>query len=266
MGGAYTALAEDANALHYNPAGLARIKRSQATFMHNAHIQGLSQQYLGYAHPKHFGLSLNYLGFGNVPRTTIANPNSTLGDFGVSHVAVTAGYGYALDDRMSIGVGLKFLRQVIDDVAAQGAAIDLGAIFHVPEVDGFVIGLAIQNMGPSANFQSSAEKLPLKAKAGGAYVFPLPGFPDYQTTLALDLIKERGTDVTIRFGSEVIVLKNAALRLGYSSRNTAGVGITAGMGWRFREHSLDYALVPFGDLGIAHRFSVTVRWGGSAQP
>ena len=51
------------------------------------------------------------------------------------------------------------------------------------------------------------------------------------------------------------------LRLGFNSRNDAGPGITAGVGWAQPNFSIDYALVPFGDLGAAHRISATVRWG-----
>ena len=52
LGGAYTALAADANALWYNPAGLARVRRYEATFMHNEHVEGITQEFVGFAAPK----------------------------------------------------------------------------------------------------------------------------------------------------------------------------------------------------------------------
>ena len=75
LGGAYTSLATDANALLYNPAGLAKVPRHEATFMHNSYMQGINQEYLAYANPAGWGAELNYLGFGTVPRTTTANPD-----------------------------------------------------------------------------------------------------------------------------------------------------------------------------------------------
>ena len=51
LGGAYTALATDANALLYNPAGLGLVRQSQIAFMHNQYIAGLTQEYMGLATP-----------------------------------------------------------------------------------------------------------------------------------------------------------------------------------------------------------------------
>ncbi|MEK7744548.1 MAG: hypothetical protein AAB578_09205, partial [Elusimicrobiota bacterium] len=43
--------------------------------------------------------------------------------------------------------------------------------------------------------------------------------------------------------------------------NDAGPGITAGVGWVLGDLDLDYAFVPYGDLGISHRISVSWRFG-----
>ena len=65
LGGAYTALASDANALLYNPAGLGGLKTHEATLMHNEYVQGLTQEYAGVATRQGFGGALNYLRFGD---------------------------------------------------------------------------------------------------------------------------------------------------------------------------------------------------------
>jgi hypothetical protein len=56
-----------------------------------------------------------------------------------------------------------------------------------------------------------------------------------------------------------------SLRLGFGTRNDAGPGITAGVGWALRDFDLDYAFVPYGDLGVSHRLSVTWRFGEDAR-
>ena len=77
MSGAYTALATDANALHYNPAGLGMVARNEVTFMHNQYFEGVTQEYIGFASPKGWGLNLNYLTSGDETKTTISNPTGT---------------------------------------------------------------------------------------------------------------------------------------------------------------------------------------------
>ncbi|MBI5242460.1 MAG: hypothetical protein HY922_02100, partial [Elusimicrobia bacterium] len=134
----------------------------------------------------------------------------------------------------------------------------MGALYRVPEAPGLALGLAVQNIGPTVKFQQASENLPLNIRMGGAYAFTIRG---QKSALALDITKERSEGALIGFGAETIVAKALALRLGYNTRNAAGPGVSVGVGWLLSNFSFDYAFVPFGDLGNAHRLSVTLRWG-----
>jgi len=51
MGGAFTAIADDATAAYWNPAGLTKIENIEATFMYSANMSVDRQfNYFGYAH------------------------------------------------------------------------------------------------------------------------------------------------------------------------------------------------------------------------
>ena len=70
MGGAHVALAEDGTAACWNPAGLSRLSRRQAGFMHSERFTGIvTYNYLGYAQPfrqtEGVALSLIALGVGD---------------------------------------------------------------------------------------------------------------------------------------------------------------------------------------------------------
>lgn len=258
LGGAYAALAADANAVHYNPAGLSFIKSHQASFMHAEHFQDVTQEYGALALKQGFGLMVNTLGFGDVGRTTLSNPRGTgLDSFGIRDWAVAAGYGRKVKwDWLGLGGNIKYLREDIDNVSAQAGAVDLGVLADLKDPLGVPLsfGLALQNLGTKLKFQSSREELPLNLKAGLAYRFWESG------TLALDVNHPREGDPTVHVGAEYVANKTAALRLGYNGRNDAGTGITLGGGVFLRRFALDYAFVPFGDLGNAHRFSLSYRW------
>ncbi|MDE2292199.1 MAG: tetratricopeptide repeat protein, partial [Elusimicrobia bacterium] len=261
LGGAYTALAGDANSLLYNPAGLGRMNAHEATFMHDEHFAGVTQEYAAYASPWGLGAVLDTLHFGDVPRTTYSNPaGSGLGTVGLDDLMLGLGYGRAVADGAYAGAGLKLIRESIAGVDAQAYALDLGAQLDPRPLPGLTLGLALQNLGPSVRFQSASEDLPLNLRMGGAYRFTAFGQGE---TLALDVTKERSESPLVAFGAETVVAGVLPLRVGFTTRNQAGPGVTAGMGWTHAGFSVDYAFVPYGDLGSAHRVSVTVRWGAS---
>ena len=51
MGGAFYAVADDATAAYWNPAGLAYLQRKEVTTMQAALYEQTSFNYMGYAHP-----------------------------------------------------------------------------------------------------------------------------------------------------------------------------------------------------------------------
>ncbi|HNW43546.1 MAG TPA: PorV/PorQ family protein [Elusimicrobiales bacterium] len=259
LGGAYTALARDANALQYNPAGLGEIKQQQVVFMHNQYLQEITQEYLAYASPQGWGLSLNYLSFGSVRRTLTNNHAGTgLGGVGLTDMALGGGYGGALGTNLAAGAGFRYIKENIAGISGQGFGFDIGLLYFPPILEKAVFGAAVQNLGPDVKFQSGKEKLPMNLRLGAAYSFKMKELP---CSLSMDVTKARGEDALAAAGLEVIVSKTFPVRLGYSARNAAGPGITAGLGYRLSELNFDYAFVPSGELGAAHRLSVGYRWG-----
>lgn len=260
MGGAYTALASGSHALHYNPAGLGGLSRHEASFMHNEHFEGTSQEYASVALRQGVGFSVNYLGVHNVPRTTINQPGGNLGNFGGGSLAASAAYGRAVHDDVRLGGGVSYLRETIDDVSADVAALSFGGLWKAP-VKGLNLGVSLQNIGSDAKFASKSESLPLVLRAGSAWT--IAGLGPVDATFALDLFKERSESVAVSVGAEAVLSKVFAARLGFNSRNDAGIGIATGVGWLWKNFSVDYALIPYDELGLSHRVSVMMRWGAA---
>lgn len=264
LGGAYTARATDANALHYNPAGLARVEGYALTFMHSSHFEGVTQDYIGFATRHGWGLNLNTLSFGDVPRTTVSNPSGDgLGGATLRDLAVSAGYARTVHELVSVGAAVKFLQESIDGVVGQSEALDLGVLYEVGSIPELKFGLAIQNIGPSVTFDKAEENLPLNVRIGSSYEF---NFAERWHSASLDVMKERSEGVLFALGVETHVTPRFPLRVGFTTRNDAGVGVTTGFGWVMKFFQFDYAFVPFGDLGFSHQMSVTVLWGGHDRP
>ncbi|UPT75948.1 MAG: PorV/PorQ family protein [Elusimicrobiota bacterium] len=263
LGGAYTALATDSNALLYNPAGLGRVSASEATFMHNQYAQGVTQQYIAAALKNGWGAQFNYASLGDVPRTTISNPGGTGGRLNVSDSSLGVGYGRELTSELSAGAGLKYVSESLGDATANGYAVDGGVLYRMPEVRNLTLGASLLNVGPAVKFASRSEKLPTTIRLGSAYALSLPR---NDVTVAMDLSRSLSDKIRLGLGAETLIDRQFAARLGFTTRNDAGLGISLGLGWRGPRLGADYAFVPMGELGTAHRISFTLRWGRSTIP
>lgn len=263
MGGAYTALANDSNALRYNPAGLSRVKANEATLMQNQYALGVTQQYIATALRSGLGFQFNYVTLGDIPRTTISNPGGTGGRLNVSDTALGAGYGRAVSPDLGVGAGVKYFSESLGDTTATGWALDFGGMYRVPDVRGLTLGAALLNLGPAVKYASAKEKLPTTLRLGGAYALSVA---KQDLVLALDVDKTPLDKLRFGVGGETLIDKQYAVRAGFTTRADAGLGIALGLGWRGRQWGGDYAFVPIGDLGVAHRVSLTLRWGGMDDP
>lgn len=271
LGGAYAAIASDANSMLYNPAGLAFLDSHQANLMHAEHFQDVTQEYVAVAINEPWsrfknsgvGFMLNTVGYGDINRTTLSNPRGDgLGSFGIRDWAIAAGFGTRTRlEWLGVGAAVKYLREDIDTFSAQAVALDLGLKTELQEPLGvpLAFGLALQNLGSKLKYQSRNEDLPLNLKAGLAYRLLRSG------TLALDVNQPREGSPTVHVGAEYVANKAVAIRLGYNGRNEAGAGITVGGGLILQHFGFDYAFVPFGDLGSAHRISLSYRWGAGSK-
>jgi len=69
MGEAYTAQADDVSSLYWNPAGLALLNQSQASFMYSQEFQDISLSQAAVATPLEnggLGASVSYLNYGKI--------------------------------------------------------------------------------------------------------------------------------------------------------------------------------------------------------
>lgn len=268
MGGAYTAVADDATSLYWNPAGLTNIEHRAATFMHAAYLQSSFYDYAAYAqnlgHYGAFGASVQYLNAGSIAQTD-ANFNTT-GSFTPNDLALSAGYGYKLNglgpllDGAALGASVKYIHSAIVNTA-QTLAVDAGALS--PEyLDGKLrFGFAMSNLGGTLKYQQTAENLPLTFKVGGLYHVT----PYWLTSLDVGLPRDNGPYFAA--GSEYLFpIRDSwslAGRLGYNSQTlydvTGITGFSLGLGIGSKRLAFDCAFAPYGGVGITNRVSVSVK-------
>lgn len=279
MADAFTAVADDAFAAYYNPAGLARLQGPQLGGAHSALFQGITYQSLAFVVPfgrdegrerietqgnKHaIGLSIYYLGIADVERRS-GDSTNPIGTFSAADSAYALSYSYAPNDRLSLGFTGKYVHQAIDTFNGSAMAADLGVLYRVNPNNETPVTLAgtIRNMGNRIGYVSSeTDPLPTTVVLAGA-VAPTKNF-----VVDVDLGKARDTDLYGAIGVEgrrnLTEGIMGSIRGGYTSirRQNGGLnGLAAGAGLSFRKANFDFAWIPFGSLGDSFRFSLLVKF------
>ena len=263
MGSAQGAAVQGATALDYNPAALAAIEGGDAVFMHAEQFEGISYDSLAAA--RRFGdagtlaLGLRSLSPGKldeIDNTGVA----TGGSLAPRDLALAFGYGRAFGS-LELGAAGKYLSSKIEK-SASTFAMDLGARRRWGPL---ALSAGLANAGKGLKFRERSDPLPLTARFGSSY--------DWKNfLLALDLVAPRGTTPYPALGAEYRGRASEQLafsvRLGYDGRLSQGrlgglAGIAFGAGVEAGRLRFDYAAAPYGDLGLTHRLSAGLSWGGT---
>ncbi|MBU2574606.1 MAG: PorV/PorQ family protein [Elusimicrobia bacterium] len=261
MGGAFTAVADDASAIYWNAAGLGRLKRKEFQFTHIQLFESTRYDFLNYAHPFSrlvLGLGAGQLYSGGIAKTD--QLNNPIGTFADRYNTVFAGGGMEiLPDTVYFGFAAKRISRDMDDFNGTGYGLDAGLLAKLSEDEneypfGFSAGVNIQNLvGPKIKREILTDEFPLNAKAGVAFTFF-----DQSLLIAGDIEKKTGGTYQPHAGIEYSLTRSVAFRAGYDKPNP-----TFGFGVKIGDCRLDYALLSSDEkeLGLSHRFSAGVKFG-----
>lgn len=266
VGGAYTALGDDASSIGWNPAGLARLEKREATASHAELVEKTKFDFAAYAHPTEMGTfaaGLVYLSHGNIDGRDGLGRQT--GNVTAADAALSVAYANK-NDMADYGVSVKLISSHIAEAEAQTAALDFGLRRQVAELKGGKIYAAGAvrnlNVGPGLNYSGQRTDLPLQIAAGGAWTHE-------RGAVTVDLVNgPNGSGTDAAFGGEWRVVKNFVFRAGYGTASAvaggsgfdAMRGLSFGLGLKWERVSFDYAVTPSGDLGQTHRFGVGVKF------
>jgi hypothetical protein len=161
MGNAFGALADGADALYWNPAGIARNPRFTALVSYNDMYGdiGLEHFFAGVTVPVGEGaLGFHVIGLssGDMLRTTEAFPEggdpSFGGSFSWNDLALGLTYARQITDRLSVGLTAKYASSGIDDAKASFFGGDAAFQFRTGLL-GTTISAAIFNVGTAGEYE-----------------------------------------------------------------------------------------------------------------
>lgn len=275
LGEAYAGLADDGYAAAYNPAGLAGLRRQEASFAYNRQLEGVAQQELHYALPTAslgtFALSATSLQVS--PFAGYDADDQPAGKVSAQDLAVGAQYARSWG-RLMLGFGGKFLDSRLADVHARGAAWDAGVLY--PLHKSVRVGMSAANLGRGLKYDRESFPLPRVLRLGASGRMDLIGKSYLLLTAQAALPNDRSAYPAA--GLEFCREDLFALRAGYTGRLDAGLGFSVGGGLKLihdgrswyaastysssmPDVEVDYAFLPMAALGDTHRIGLVLRFG-----
>jgi hypothetical protein len=264
LGGAYSALATNAYAPVWNPAGLAYVSGVELAGQHLSYLQSIYDEYLGLAIPLGpragaLGVSAQYLGSGNIDGAAL--DGTPQGSYSSSYGAYTLAYAHKISDNFALGVAGKMLEAKLADVSAQAFAADAGFLYK--PWDRVTFGGGLSNAGSKLTFIDQGDPLPLTGKLAVAVE------PIKHVLVAAEGDFPKSDSASGHFGVQWKPISFISLRAGYQTAATKELGglngFSAGAGLTVLGQEFSYAYVPYGDLGSTQYFSLLLRWGASDE-
>jgi hypothetical protein len=155
-------------AMHFNVAGLAYTERTDFMINQVVYLQGTGvfmnnatlAQSLGNGNV--IGLSVTRLDLGNIPLTTEALPDATLGTFTPQILNLGAAYAKKFSNSITGGITVRLFSEGVTNVRSSGVALDMGVMYQTAlnpkkkiKKEDFRFGIAVRNIGPDASYSGS---------------------------------------------------------------------------------------------------------------
>lgn len=289
LGGGFTALADDASASYWNPAGLLFLEQSELLLMHSEHLGSLANyDYAAFAQPLDRGNKPSALGIalvrfavddilvtkdgfvdedgdGQYDEGEPLDPDKFRRDSDTEY-ALFLNYATAFRPTWYVGGTAKLIRQDLVGTTSFGIGLDLG-VLYLPSPS-WTLGVQFSDITTTQISWDTGrrETVAPSVKIGSSYTRSVAPFQGLVTLSADFGLSFDGREEASQFsggaiggdflgGVEYWIHRTLALRVG-----TGGGDFTAGAGIRYRGLGVDYAFVPNEELDDTHRVSGSVRF------
>jgi hypothetical protein len=189
MGETGVAIADNAWAVYWNPAGLAFQHGSELGLTHTNWLPGLGLSDIWIAHVAYkqpveeldgvVGAQLTYLNLGEFTQTTALGP-TPVGTWSAYEMAIAITYSTKLTEALGIGTSARLVYSHLADFGtakesgrgvATGFCFDVGLMYRPITIRELSLGMNIANIGPKLTYidKAQADPLPMNLRLGVAY-------------------------------------------------------------------------------------------------
>jgi len=256
MGSAFVGVADDSSALLWNPGGLGLLPQGELTLHHNSWLVGTMEESLIAAIPLEglggIGAMVNTMNYGTFQGRDYSGALTV--PYSVNNYGFMVGWGKEWTPGFSAGLALQGNLQ---DGSNQSYGVLSGDVGVVYSPDNHLrFGAALINFGGNQAKAWVASTI----EAGASFRTDFGKLHSF--LLAVDGTLEPQGVNRLGIGAEYAFQSSYFLRAGFQffDQNNEIQGfqeLTAGAGIRLGDLQLDYAYLPYGDLGTSHRISLS---------
>jgi hypothetical protein len=276
VGDAFAAVANDASALYWNPAGLTQFATNEVLFSHANWFMDIRHQFLGLVYHTSeddaIGVAATVLHMDDMMVTTEFAPRGTGDYFTFRDLAVGLSYSRKLTTQFSFGVTVRYIHETMDVLTMHGVLVDLGTYYWTglgtarfsAVITNFGNRMSpagtvvLQNGTSVSSFQEFAP--PTMFRFGFA-IEPIMNETHVLTT-SLQLNHPNDNSENVGFGAEYTWMRMVSIRAGYKlnveeQAFSFGAGLSASVS--ALQVGLDYCFIPSTNLGDVHRISMSLK-------
>jgi hypothetical protein len=276
MGETFVAIANDASALFWNPAGMMEFSDDQVLVSRVQWPVDIRHDFVGYV--RHFGdanaigISVISLHMDDMEETTEYRPRGTGNFFTFGDIAVGLSYARRLTDRFSAGATVRYVEETLAEVKTRGVLVDIGTLYWTGYRTAR-FGMAVTNFGPNlrpggtlvsggqtiTEFQSFAPPTIFRF----AFAMEVLQNESQRLTTSLQLNHPNDNSESVNFGLEYSLNETLLLRGGYRlnvDEESYSFGAGLHVPTTFARLNIDVAYTDFGRLGNATRAAVLISF------
>lgn len=277
LAGAMTNAGYDANAVFYNPAGIARMSHN-ADFMFNntQWIADIKYNSVAVAYTFEdigtFALQGLFADYGDIIGTRVASNEQgyiSTGNIDVNAYSIGLSYARNLSEKFTVGGTVKYVSQSLGsnlmpdgstkNNKVSGAAFDFGTIYY-PGWKSLRFGFSVRNFAKEFEYEKESFELPLTFNIGFAMnLFDLIDIPNQSLLLSIDAVHPRDYSERMKFGAEYTLFDMVSVRAGYKTNHDIE-GFSGGLGLFYEISGInlkvDYSYSSMEFFDAVNRFTV----------
>lgn len=269
-GAANSASVKGLESMYGNVAGMAFTNKTELMFARTAWLVNTDIYINSFGFTQRvgdagvLGLGIMSMDFGDIPITTVDQPEGGLGTFSPQYMNMGLSYSREFSNSIYGGMTFRVITEEISDVSARGVALDAGIQYITGANDNIKFGIALKNVGPRMSFSGDGMSFRGVTANGVAMTvehrsatFELPSLLNIGGSYRFDFTEDHKLSVAGTFTSNSFVKDQYRGGLEYSFRSLFSVR----GGYIFEDGVLDQETTSTAIRGLCGGFTLELPYG-----